>query len=94
MNVTSRRPCQEPFTDKKFKAAMGSVGHMKCGGNLFWQDLLASVSPGVPESTRAVNEYKDHYFKTRAAPTDARTCCWEGISGDFRTLALPLKLPL
>ena len=46
----------------KFKVAIGSVGRMKCGANLFWQNFLGSVMPGVPENPKAVQEYVDHYF--------------------------------
>jgi hypothetical protein len=35
---------------------------MKCGANLFWQDFLGTVVPGVPENPRAVTEYMNHYF--------------------------------
>ena len=58
----SKTGVQEPFDLAKAQNALGLHGVYRCSISLFWVQILASPTPGVPMSRRRVEDMAEFYF--------------------------------
>eukprot|EP00435_Cladocopium_sp_Y103_P019189 s1361_g4.t1 len=58
----SKTGVQEPFDLTKAKHALGIHGVFRCSISLFWVQILASPTPGIPMSRRRVLDMAEFYF--------------------------------
>jgi len=72
VNVADERPSNvgvdggshiAPFDVATCNMALGTVGSYLAGGNLFWINLMHSLTPSVPISTRAISTLIETYFR-------------------------------
>ncbi len=58
------RAAQAPYDGKAYCHAMSSTGRYDCGGNLFWHNIIAPASPGVPIRRSSVEKLQAYFFAT------------------------------
>ena len=58
----SKTGVQEPFNLTKAQNALGVHGVFRCSMSLFWVQILASPTPGVPMSRRRVLDMAEFYY--------------------------------
>lgn len=58
----SKTGVQEPFNLTKAQNALGVHGVFRCSISLFWVQILASPTPGVPMSRRRVLDMAEFYY--------------------------------